>query len=329
MTPQTPAIRHRVPVGLSHERPAPHQEQAHRRFRGQKEHLEHSEQKEGQLAVFQNHEQGVSVGVKPFGLARPQLDHLVAPLWIDRGGEPVMQAGRGRGDRTASGNPDPPGQIQLVGVHEEGRIKFAEAVEELTFDQVGTPRGHEQIPAALIVGGEADQPEDVVTVAPDRLDAVVAVIQHQRSGGVGPAGLHLRDEASQAVGFEPGVVVQEKKIAALSRARRAVVAFAIAQVFAVLNETTVAPGTQQPFGQFIRSIGRAVIRDDDFNSPEDRLRLQRRQAALDPAGAVVIQDHHTDERSGARIIHGDGPSQRERVRRAISHGAASPRAGAL
>jgi hypothetical protein len=102
--------------------------------------------------------------------------------------------------------------------------------------------------------------------------------------------------------FEPGVIVEEKEELAVGDLCGAIVTFAITEVGAVLEVTSVGPVFEYGLGDGARAVWRQVIGDDNFDVIEQSLIAERVETSFKPGSAIVIEDDDAEER-GSGWIH--------------------------
>jgi hypothetical protein len=139
-------VQEGVDVSAADERPSSDEAETDDGFDEEEEELEGKEEQEEVLAVLEEDEQVIAVGVETFGIAGAQLGHGIASGGIDVGCAAMVEKSIGDDDGFMTGDPDTPGKVEFVGVHEEDLIELTQMEEEFTLNEVRTTFGHEDLP---------------------------------------------------------------------------------------------------------------------------------------------------------------------------------------
>lgn len=300
-------------VALADVAPAPDQDEAQECLRQQEEEVGNDQEQEQVLGVLENEQEAVAVGEETLGLAGARLDDAGLTLGIDRDGAAMVHPGGGDSDQPASGDLDAPAQVGFLGIHEEAAIETADAAKHLRADQDAAAGGGEEFDGFgggfLVVGKAAP----IQAGGTEALEVVVAIVQHEGHAAVGPGGKGPVVELLEAIGLEPSVVVEEEEELAGSAGGATVVAFAEAEIAPVGEEEGVGPGAKGLGGEAVGAIGGGIVGNDDLDGGEEGLSAEGVEAALEPGGAIVVENDDADLRGERGLAHDPRPRRSERL----------------
>ena len=166
----------------------------------------------------------------------------------------------------ASGQPYPPGKIQLVRVHKKVFIESAQTFKLTAEHQIRTAFGHENFPCLGKIEPLCRESEEIESARAQALKVVGIIIQHARRGGCGGAFFRFTDQDFQSVRFQTCVIIEEEKPLATRFFSGQIIALAVAVVAAVLDEASMArrPDGKYLFAEMIGAVSGLIVGNDRF-----------------------------------------------------------------